>query len=386
MVVASVTPRDGGSVITFVRNRLVPAMFCILLTIPSPLLAGTFSFNFASVAGASTVGEASQRCGRFGSSNCEMEGGSTPDGQAGVNATDWLNEIVTIGGVKYWHMVVGDPLAGFAQEYYVQQGTINPDYIRGDGNFIAGNQGSNRVGDGAGFIPEGGLDSGFSTSGSSCWQVIGFACRPLGHNPTLEANGFQNPTKVAMKLIVYDSELAFDFEKAEIAEKPVITQTVANAEVTLEFKADMSSGNHSAMGSVLPTSSNIADPDVFVNRLIHADGNPPQPPGQDSVAGIYDFDYAHDAVNTVRTAGQYTFTPGMGWSDTRPNVRYRDSVATFVSWGMGLDRVYNKGTYSYIGGAGVNLNVINWEKFMDPDQNPCGGDPWCGSSAGAMPQ
>ncbi len=354
-----------------------------LLTGLNTAHAATFTFNFASVSGATTVGKASQSCGRFGNNNCDMESGSNPDGQSST-PTDWLNQIVTIGGVKYWHMVVGDPLDGFALEYYVQQGTVNPDYAS-NADFIDGNFSSNKVGDGAGFIPFD-FDQGFSTSGGNCWRTIGFACRPLGHNPEIQANGYQNPTKVAMKQLTFDSELTFDFEKSEIAEKPKITQIVANSEITLEFKADMSAGNHSSMGAVLPTSSNIADPQVFVNRLIHADGNPPQPPGQDSVLGLYDFDYAHDAVNTVRTAGQYTFTPGLGWSNSRPNITYRSRVADFNSWGIGNGKIYDKGTYAYIGGAGLDLNLVKWEEFMDPAQNPCGGDPWCGVTPGAMPQ
>ncbi len=324
--------------------------------------------------------EMGQMCGRFdtGGLNCEMDTDGTPDGES-ATPTDWVQEIVTIDGQEYWHNVVGDPADGFAIEYFTKFGTNNPDFALADQKFLAEtNTNSTIVGDGAAFIPSENLDTGFNRTTRDCFGLMGIGCNPLGHNKYLQANGYQNPMQSAMKMVLSDGETSMVFEKAGIAEKPVITQVVSTADILMEFKADMSNGTYSANGTTLTTSSNFSAIDVFVNKLTLLDPSP------DAATG--NFDYATDvqAGKTILNAGQFTFTPGLGWSNARPNITFRDVVPGMTALGLGAGRIYDKGTYDYAGGS-FNLDGIDWSDYMDSSQNPCGGTPWCDGGGFVVP-
>lgn len=180
-----------------------------------------------------------------------------------------------------------------------------------------------------------------------------------------------------MKMVLFDSEMSMVFEKSEIAEKPKITQVVSTADITMEFKADMSNGNYASFGTTLTASSNFSAIDVFVNKLTLLDPDP------DAATG--NFDYATDVQSgkALLNAGQFTFTPGKGWAADRPNILFNDVVADFVTWDIGNGRIYDKGSYVYDGDS-FALDEIDWSGYMDPTQNPCGGPPgvtavalWC---------
>lgn len=354
---------------------------CIFVFSWAQLVHAEFVFGFNKLTSdpTSNANELGHLCGRFGNKTCEMDSPGTPDGES-FNATDWVQEIVTIGTEKYWHNVVGDPADGFALEYYTKFGSTNPDFATSQGPWLAElNKSTTIVGDGAGFIPSENLDTGFNRNTRDCFGLMGVGCNPLGHNKYVQANGYQNPKQVAMKMVLSDAETSMVFEKSEIAEKPKITQTVNSQGMTLQFKADMSNGNYDAFGSQLTVSSNFSAIDVFVNTLTFTD-----PEADDG-----EFDYATDveAGKADLNAGQFIFTAGKGWAADRPNIRFRDVVADFATWNMGNGRIYDKGTYTYgvSGDGSFELDEIDWSGYMDATQNPCGGTPWCDGGGFVVP-
>ncbi len=344
-----------------------------------------FTFGFTNInSNPDTANEIGQLCGGFGDLHCETDTSGTPDGES-ATPTDWVQEIVTIAGEKYFHNVVGNPADGFALEYFTKFGPTNPDFALTDQKFLAElNQSTTVVGDGAGFIPSENLDTGFNRTTQDCFGLMGFACNPLGHNKYLQANGYQNPKGSAMKMVLSDGEVSMEFEKSATMEKPKITQVINTADILMEFKADMSNGNYDAFGTTLAASSNFNAIDVFVNKLTLKDVIPTNPTPADATG---DFDYVTDvqAGKAVLDAGQFTFTRGKGWDNDRPNIRFRDVVADFATWNMGNGRIYDKGTYVYSNGGSFELDEIDWSGYMDPTQNPCGGTPWCDGGGVVVP-
>lgn len=89
-----------------------------------------FGFDNINADPLSGANELGQLCGGQGNKHCEMDTSGTPDGES-FNGIDWVQEIVTIAGEKYWHNVVGDPVDGFALEYFIKFGSVNPDFATG---------------------------------------------------------------------------------------------------------------------------------------------------------------------------------------------------------------------------------------------------------------
>lgn len=358
----------------------------LLLPLYSSMAMSEFSFNFKPLLKEADLGflggntdyeiqEVGSACGRYGNLHCDVDtiGGVIPEGRFKATATDWLQEAVYIGGIAYWHNIVGHPDEGFVLEYFTRMGNVNPDFVRRKPLFVGdANEGMPEavfVGDGASFIASEILGRNITREGKGCWAVIGPACNPLGHNIYLQSNGYQNPSTVAMKQIVNNSEFELVFEKNTLMAKPKITQSIRTKEVAMDFKADMSSGNYNSFGQPLVSSSDINADNVFVNTLQILE----------NAALISKFDYAKDASEQGSvTAGRVIYTAGMGWADNRPNIRFRDVVSDFAEWEIGNGRIYDKGFYTYADDSdSFDLDKVDWSSYMDPDQNPCGGGPWC---------
>lgn len=257
-----------------------------------PVEAGYIPNAFCNVPGRNSV-----NCGSFFSNRRDT--------------TPFVQEIVTVDGVDYYHTVVGDPAKGFAQETY--------------------------IGVGSGLI-QGTAPSSASTgsiAGQGCFGFLGRppnpdACgngvNPLKDDNTFTGNASGNPRKVIMRQIVSDGESYQEFIKSSFTQKPVIVQRIENDTLKSEVKIDMSGLNYD---------SNATAGSVQNTLML-----------KDPVAG----DTTFDAVKQAE-AGQSTINAG--------RYTYTETPNTFTA-GAG-------GTYQYLDGD-YNLNT-NWASFRNPLQN-----------------
>lgn len=242
------------------------------------------------------------------------------------NQTPFVYEKVMEGGVPYYHMIVGDPDSGFAQEVYIRAG------INAFGFFNTGGACS-----GPGSCDEGtatfNVGPDFSASagrGSDNDPTVSNAFRPLDPDFTISGNMSANPNRVQMRQLLVDGDLTLDFVKDRYIEKPSISNTIEDAEFRSTFAMD-STGN--------PYTSS-ATPSAVTNTVEHLGPNVPpdvRPPGGGPSSAS--FDMSTDADISVVTAGRYTWTPGTGPDGSL-------------------------GTYDYVGGGGPSPS-INWGSFFD---------------------
>lgn len=245
--------------------------------------------------------------------------------------TPFVYERVIEGGIPYYHMIVGDPASGFAQEVYIRAGVSAPGFITG-GSCT-----------GPGTCDEGTsapIGSDFSSSGgrgSDNNPVISNAFFPLEQNPTLSGNMSGNPTRVQMRQLLVDGDLTLDFVKDRYLEKPSISNTIEDAEFRSVFSMD-STGN---------LYTNDQTPSVVTNTVEHLGTDLPpdvRPPGGGPSSAFFNMET--DAENSVVTAGRYTWTPGTGPGQSI-------------------------GTYNYVDGGGHNP-APNWNSFFDHRET----NPW----------
>lgn len=206
---------------------------------------------------------------------------------------------------SYYHLVVGDPAQGFAQEVYIETG--NARYDEWDCEGGCGSIGPNRSASG------GAGDSQFNP---------GNAIDPLGSDNLVTGNASANPNRLQMQQFLSDGELTATFVKDIFVEKPSITNEINSPGISTVFDMD-SSGNPyttSATPSAVTITMEILDPDI----------------PEDSAS----FNLAEDAQASSVTAGQYTYTP-----------------STTIG-GMGT-----YGTYTYIDGT-ANVNP-DWTSYFD---------------------
>ncbi|MBI3772439.1 MAG: hypothetical protein HY272_07050 [Gammaproteobacteria bacterium] len=134
-------------------------------------------------------------------------------GTAATDATPYLVEVVDTGSNKYWHMVMGAPASGWAQEVYYKND--------GSGSSQGGIQ-----------SPSGGAGGG-NIKGNN-------AMRPLHKDPYISGNGSGRPTTIAIRMYMNTGGVELDFFKSEFDRKPKITQTeYFPGEIKSEFMIDM---------------------------------------------------------------------------------------------------------------------------------------------------
>lgn len=216
--------------------------------------------------------------------------GTTSEHTAGGNVTGqtpFIYERSFDGASAYYHMILGDPNSGFAQEVYIQVGS---------GTF----QGFNGIG------PGGSASSGTGTPAGNNNDPLGVVT-----TDTVTGNSSGNPQRVQMQQVLSDGELSATFLKNAYLSKPTITNEIDSTDVTATVVIDASG---------IPYTSS-ATPATVTNTVEVHDPNIP--------AAAAQFDMATDAQNSHVTAGQYTYTPGSG-----------------IGTNLG-----SRGTYTYIEGS-----------------------------------
>ncbi len=226
---------------------------------------------------------------------------------------------------------------------------------------------------------------------------MGLGCDPLGLKSTVSnhqgdndwtGNATGNPTRVVFRQIMTDAAegLSQEVLKDELDKKHKLTFSLTNADFTLDLEMDMrnsmfidnpvTTGVDESMGLPLTVTSTVGlGPGNFVNKITFnsVDAN---------------FDMAKTGSGGVETsevnvtAGRYSFTPGAGWKTSGDpdywNTYYAGTGADPGDFYLGTTGVpiYDKGTYTFIEGN-YDAFAEDYGSYMDPGQNPCGGDPFC---------
>lgn len=239
-------------------------------------------------------------------------------GQA-FNHTPFVYERVNDGADNtYYHLIVGEPDAGFAQEVYIQAGSgitgggcSGPITCGGDAAQIGNNSVSASGGQGA---------TGFGSEGS------GFD--PLGSDQGFTGNSTGNPTRVQMRQLLTDGDLTVDFVKDKFLEKPSISNTIDAADMTATFIVN-------SAGNLLSDSTTVSP----VTNTFELTGSnlPPdaQPPGGGAPSSVR-FDMSTDSQSSLVTAGQYRFFNTTCQPEPCPPVRVRAAVLSRVTKAPGI--------------------------------------------------
>jgi len=325
---------------------------CKFSSLLTKLLTGTSFLVIATAIEAAGVNFNFQPEGTF------FTGGANPTGSivAGNDGSRFYQNTIDINGVKYFHVVVGDPNTGFAIESYVTAATINtgsnsrnPTAPRGSSPDSGGNERA-LIGDQTTL--------GTDQNAMLLHRLIGNAKDTFGItvNPAsgfkyydLSGNGTANPNRAMLRMVMTDtdplnaaSSVSVEVFKPLLENKPVISQVTSDTEMVGEFVADMRGLTYSDMTKAAPV----------LNRLSLTVADMPS-------QGAGDFDMSMVQQSNV-TAGQYIYTPGTGWSaPTDP---------TGLS-GWDVDgSTFGEGTYTYSDGPGFNLEA-DWSKFFDYTTN-----------------
>ncbi len=247
----------------------------------------------------------------------------------------------------YWHIVIGDPSQGFAQETYTPiVGLFHSDSGGHEPVF---------------FTLNGNLEQ-WSGNG---WDPLEFNNKTFGPDNTRYAgNGTGNPTQVVVRQVLGEGSLAStgspievwncaggafcqEFLKSEMGFKPIITQTYDDGIVSMNFSLDMSFISYTDMST----------PGIMTNIIaVNDPGMPTNDPNIIAPSPTY-FDMAVDSQDSVVTGGRYVYTQGLGWYDDGDGDYYR---------------AYGSGSYEYAEGVSNFHEEIEWSSYFDASQNPAG--------------
>ena len=236
------------------------------------------------------------------------------------NQTPFMYETVTdpATNLTYYHMVLGEPSDGFAQDVYIQSSNSF-------GSFQGG------------------------PSSASLASINNFL-DPLNVDPTT-ASGVAsgNPKRVMMRQVMSGTDISSEFLKAT-ANKPKITQDVTSTDMTAHVVIDMSNSDYSTM--------NV--PGIFTNTLDITNAGVPGNAGS--------FNAATDSQHAYVTAGRYTYTPQ---TTTSCNTYGTSTVCNNreVRGGAGGTYAYYDGSANYDGTAN---STVKWTDFWDPTE----ANPW----------
>ncbi|NOY74123.1 MAG: hypothetical protein GXP14_17445 [Gammaproteobacteria bacterium] len=188
--------------------------------------------------------------------------------------TPYLSEIVydPATGLDYYHLLIGDPASGFAQDVYIERGFVS--YSNG----------------GVGAASAGG-----AIDGQDVFDPESGTAR-------------SNPNKVLVRQILNDGEISQEFLQTSLTSKPKLSQMVNAPGVNTVFVIDMSNSTYSddttagtIMGSVILNDPSL-DPGIGDFTMI-SDGVTTT-----TIAG----GQAAEVQSSQITAGRYTYTDGSG--------------------------------------------------------------------------
>lgn len=244
---------------------------------------------------------------------------NTDQSGTGTDATPFVQEVIEVGGVQYYHVIVGDGRTqDFAQEVYIRVG--------GEDVFADGNPSSSSGG--RGVTDE---TRRACSDGAPVTDACGNGLDPLRNDSRFTGTGTGNPERVIMRQLVKSGGLVDTFEKTSFALKPKLIQTLSTPDLSALFSLDMSNSDYKAS-----TTADNATPGIMVNTLNLINSGIPANGGNFGVAGVLG-----QTQNSTVTGGRFTWAPGPS-----------------------TDLGFSSGTYTYDGGN-FNVNAVEWDNFKN---------------------
>ncbi len=248
----------------------------------------------------------------------------------------------------YWHIVIGDPSQGFAQETYTPILGLFHSATGGHEPVLFTLSGNLRQWSGNG------------------WDPLEFNNKTFGpDNVSFSGNGTGVPMAVVVRQVLGQGSLANtgaavepwgcsgggfcqEFLKAEMDFKPVIWQSYDDGTVAFDFFLDMSHIRYDDM----------ATPAVMTNTVtVVGAGIFPDDPNIMAPSASH-FDMAVDSQDMRVSAGRYIYHVGNGWYDDGDGDNYR---------------AFDPGSYEYWDGGFSDYHLqIEWSSYFDATQNPAG--------------
>ena len=222
----------------------------------------SFNSNLAYVAcNMSYISDANCSTGGFGG-DFNLNG-SHDDGTA------FLQEQLTLGGQLYFHVIVGDYTRdSMAQEVFIKASS--------------GNQSFNGIR----------VSDSVANDSDQTYNMT----HPYSSTSSSNGNGSANPNNVIMRQIINSGEISMEFLKDSFSQKPLITQTITNAEMVSTVSIDMRGRNYSQITPIDATS--------MTNTLTLI--------GATRAANEGNYDLQDQAQTSHISAGGFTYTNGSG--------------------------------------------------------------------------
>lgn len=263
-------------------------------------------------------------------------GNCVSSGEIGnADPTPFGESVVNIGGVDYFHVIVGDPATGFAMESYTRAAGLD-----------INTGGIDRTG--ASFSPDGGgqeravIGNASITFGASFFQDVSNSSNVFGP-ATVSGTGTQDPNHAVFRMTLTDpaGDMSLEVYKPFLDKKPRISQTVQDSQggvtISSAFVSDERTLGYNDMSAAAPV----------INTLVMDN---PDLPGITAA----DFEMSRSQIPDV-TAGRYTYTPGTKWN-------------TSAGWNAN-GSTFGTGTYTYIEAQGFNPLTFDWTTVFNYTDN-----------------
>ena len=255
-------------------------------------------------------------------------------------ATRFLQEIITIDGVEYYHLVIGDPDSDFVQEVYIARTDMRSD------RELAGGKFSDSGGQGCYVSP--------MTTGRAECIASNAGYDPLRNDSNFTGNATGNPSRMVMIQRVKDEASGYEqnFSKLDLANKPVISQTLVNEDIESVFSMDMSNSDYDTDGvaGIMVNTFDLRTPGMTeaANLII---------PNVVQTMGDFDLTVTERPENRANiTGGRYTFNRIILKDYRMDNGWFRDIPTSEFTY--------------YDGTVDTAILDTDWEMFRDPGQNP----------------
>jgi len=345
------------------RARAVQGLIlsCLMaLSVSLPAVAATeFQLNFNAVLPTPFFGS----CGQSSpGADCTIIGGDLANGAnagaAGNDGTRFIQEELTIDNTLYFHVIVGDPTTGFANESYTRVALTsvgpNTDQISGAISPFSPDSGGNEINVSTKALNRTGLSTGKTLFGNARDPLgIGSLASPVSaaDSARISGSGTGDPSRTVMRMTLSDSQMVQEVNKPLLDRKPLISQlTTDNVTMTSEFQADLRGLTYTQKDRNTP----------IVNKLTlvltGADALPTD--------GAANFDMTKVQRSTV-TAGKFAYAAGSGWNSADG---WAHRVVDPNTGNLVQDAVFTAGTYSGEGN-GFDPLAVNWADFFSPTQN-----------------
>ena len=202
--------------------------------------------------------------------------GDTDESGAHQDGTAFLQEHLVLSGQDYYHIIVGD---------YTKDTMVQEYFIKASGDSYSGG--------GRGSIPNFSASIGDGSSDSNAEYNI---TNPYSTNSSLTGTGGGNPNSVIIRQVINDSGTYQEFLKDSFSNKPLMSETITDSDMSAVFSMDMRGKTYSDNTPI--TVANLVNTVTLTGAT------------RFNTAGDADVQSQQDEVHL--TAGAFTYTAASG--------------------------------------------------------------------------